>query len=220
MAWEVIAKVAGEVVKQGAKETAKETAKQTAKEVGKNAKPFDVRKPVDVTGPKGENLKPIDGLNKQINLDKRIPQDISKVKNNVTEINGYKYTTDKLGRTVSAEGDLKLKPDTKRNQKLQSEAGGKDRLKTDDGGHPIGRQFGGEGKLDLVAQDSFLNRVTYNRLESRWADALRNGDKVFVKVDMKYPGNSLRPDSFKVNYSINGEKFKTTFSNKPNAYAK
>ena len=41
-----------------------------------------------------------------------------------------------------------------------------------------------------------------------------------IQVDMKYPGNSLRPDSFKVNYSINGEKFKTTFSNKPNAYAK
>lgn len=220
MAWAEIAKVAAEVAKEGAKDSAKETAKQTAKEVGRSAKVLDVRKPAEVSGSKVDLLKPIEALSKQINLDQRIPQDISKVKGGVTEVNGYKYTTDKMGRTVSAEGDLKLKPETKRNQKLQSEAGGKDRLKTDDGGHPIGRQFGGEGKLDLVAQDSILNRGPYNRLESKWADALRNGDKVSVKVDMKYPGDSMRPDSFRVNYSINGEKFKTSFSNKPNAYAR
>ena len=220
MAWAEIAKVAAEVAKEGAKEGAKETAKQTAKEVGKSAKALEVRKPAEASGPKVDILKPIDGLNKQINLDKRIPRDEYKKKSGITEVNGYKYTTDKLGRTVSAEGDLKLKPETKRNQKLQSEAGGKDRLKTDDGGHPIGRQFGGEGKLDLVAQDSILNRGPYNRLESKWADALRNGDKVSVKVDMRYPGNSMRPDSFRVKYSINGEKFKANFSNKPNAYAR
>lgn len=220
MAWAEIAKVAAEVVKEGAKETAKETAKQTAKEVGKGAKILEARKPVDSAGVIGEKLKPLDGLKDKINLDKRIPQDVTKVKDAVSEVNGYKYTTDKLGRTVSAEGDLKLKPETGRNKKLQKEAGGKDRLKSDDGGHLIGRQFGGEGKLDLVAQDSILNQGPYNRLESKWADAIRNGDKVSVKIDAKYPGNSLRPDSFKVNYSINGEKFKTTFSNKPNAYAK
>ena len=216
MAWAEVAKVATEVAKEGAKETAKETAKQTAKEVGKTAKALDVRKPIETLGPKGEKINPIDGLDKQVNLDKRIPQDASKVK----EVNGYKYTTDKLGRTVTAEGDLKLKPETGRNKKLQKEAGGKDRLKTDDGGHIIGRQFGGEGKLDLVAQDSILNKGPYNRLESKWADALRNGDQVRVKIDAKYSGNSLRPDSFKVNYSINGEKFKVNFSNKPNAYAR
>ena len=216
MAWAEIAKMASEVAKEGAKET----AKQTAKEAGNSIKALDARKPMETVGPKGEKLKLSNGLDKQVNLDQRIPCDVSKVKSGVTEINGYKYTTDKLGRTVSAEGELKLKPETKRNQKWQSEAGGKDRLKTDDGGHPIGRQFGGEGKLDLVAQDSILNRGPYNNLESKWADALRNGDKVSVKVDMRYPGNSMRPDSFRVNYSINGEKFKKTFSNKPNAYAR
>lgn len=220
MAWAEIAKVAAEVAKEGAKETAKETAKQTAKEVGKSAKVLDARKPVDSVGLAGEKLKPLDGLKEKINLDKRIPQDVSKGKNPVSEVNGYKYTTDKLGRTVSAEGDLKLKPETGRNKKLQKEAGGKDRLKTDDGGHLIGRQFGGEGKLDLVAQDSILNKGPYNRLESKWADAIRSGDKVAVKIDAKYSGNSMRPDSFKVNYSINGEKFKASFSNKPNAYAR
>ncbi len=220
MAWAEVAKVAAEVAKEGAKETAKETAKQTAKEVGKSAKALDARKPIENLGPMGEKLKPIDGLNKQVNLDKRLPSDVSKMKSGVSEVNGYKYTTDKLGRTVTAEGDLKLKPETGRNKKLQKEAGGKDRLKTDDGGHMIGRQFGGEGKLDLVAQDKILNQGPYNRLESKWADALKNGDQVRVKIDAKYSGDSFRPDSFKVNYSINGEKYKVNFSNKPNAYAR
>lgn len=217
MAWAEVAKVAAEVAKEGAKETAKETAKQTAKEAGKSS--LDARKPVEAVGSKGEKLN-IDGLDKQVNLDKRIPQDISKTKSGVSEVNGYKYTTDKMGRTITAEGDLKLKPETGRNKKLQKEAGGKDRLKTDDGGHMIGRQFGGEGKLDLVAQDKILNQGPYNRLEAKWADALKNGDQVRVKIDAKYSGDSLRPDSFKVNYSINGEKYKVNFSNKPNAYAR
>ncbi len=216
MAWAEIAKIASEAIKEGAKET----AKQTVKEVGNSAKVLDARKPMEAIGPKGEKLKLNDGLDKQVNLDKRIPRDVSKVKNGVTEINGYKYTTDKLGRTVSAEGELKLKPETGRNKQLQKEAGGKDRLKTDDGGHLIGRQFGGVGEMDLVAQDAILNKGTYNALETKWANAVKNGDKVYVKIDPKYAGDSLRPDSFKVTYSINGEKYKKSFSNKPNAYAR
>ncbi len=137
-----------------------------------------------------------------------------------SEINGYKYTTDEMGRTVSAEGKLKLAPETGRNKKLQKDAGGKDRLKTDDGGHLIARQFGGNGEMDLVAQDGLLNKGPYNRLENKWADALKKGDDVFVKIEPRYVGNSLRPESFKVSYSINGEKFKAVFSNKPNAYAR
>lgn len=177
---------------------------------------FDTRKkPEDIREERNTVEKT---AQKEIDVDKRITG--KKLTERVTEVNGYKYTIDKHGRTITAEGKLKLMPETKRNQKMQSEAGGKDRLKTDDGGHPIGRQFGGEGKLDLVAQDKILNRGPYNRLESKWAEALKNGDNVSVKVDMKYPGNSMRPDSFRVTYTINGEKFKTTFSNKPNAYAK
>ena len=76
MAWVEIAKVAAEV----AKEAAKETAKETAKAVEKSAKALDARKPVETLGPKGEKLKTIDSLDKQVNLDKRIPRDVSKVK--------------------------------------------------------------------------------------------------------------------------------------------
>lgn len=215
MAWAEIAKVVAEATKEGAKET----AKQTAKEVGKSAKALDARKPVDSTNPKGERLKPFDNFSNQINLDKRIPQDIFKIKNNTFEVNGYKYTTDKLGRTTSAEGKLRIDP-SERDLNAQKKAGGKDRLKTDDGGHPIGSQFGGAGDRFLIPQDATLNRGPYKALESKWASAIKNGDKVFAKVDMNYPGKSMRPDRIRVTYSINGEKFKTSFSNKPNAYAR
>ena len=65
-----------------------------------------------------------------------------------------------------------------------------------------------------------LNQGPYNRLESKWAKAIENGQEVTVKIEPKYHGNSTRPDSFRVNYTIDGERFKTNFSNKPNAYAK
>ena len=156
----------------------------------------------------------------QINLDKRIPGDVSSIKDKVSEINGYKFVQDKVGRTVSAEGKLRLERNTPRNKAKQLEAGGKDRLKTDDGGHLIGRQFGGVGEKNLVAQDGMLNKGPYNRLESKWANAIENGKEVTVKIEPKYHGNSLRPDSFRVNYTIDGERFKTNFSNKPNTNVK
>ena len=216
MAWAEIVKLAAEIAKEGTKEI----TKQTVNEGVKPATPLDVRKPTEYIGTKDVNVKPLDGLRDRINLDKRINRDVPGLKSNVSEINGYKFTVDNKGRTVSAEGKLELKPETGRNKLKQKEAGGKDRLETDDGGHLIGRQFGGVGEKNLVAQDSILNKGPYNRLETKWAKAIKNGDEVFVRIDPKYSGNSLRPDSFKVSYSIDGEKFKTTFSNKPNAYAK
>ncbi len=209
MGFEVIAKVAAEV----AKEAGKETAKETTKPIGKGVINVDARKPFE---PQGLKYKDVDVPRERINLDKRV----TGIKDKVSEINGYKFVQDKIGRTISSEGKLRLEPDTKRNKSMQLEAGGKDRLKTDSGGHLIGRQFGGIGEKNLVAQDSILNKGPYNRLETKWADAIKNGDKVNVKIEPKYTGKSTRPDSFKVSYSINGEKFKTTFSNKPNAYAK
>ena len=205
MAWEVL-KAIGELAVEASKEVPKKMPNGV----------IDVRKPVEPTIMERKNKVAPKEI---INLDKRIPRDVSKIKNNVFEINGYKYTTDKLGRPISAEGNLKLDPSS-RDLNAQKRAGGKDRLKTDDGGHPIGSQFGGAGDRFLIAQDATLNRGPYKALENKWASAVKNGDKVFVKVDMSYPGKSMRPDSIRVNYSINGEKFKTTFSNKPSAYAK
>lgn len=193
-----------------AAETAKEVIKETEK-----VRAFDARKPIEASS---IGVKKVDALSK-IDIDKRIKSDLVTGSKIIKEINGYKYTLDKKGRTIHAEGELRIDP-AERNKNAQRRAGGKDRLNSDDGGHLIGNQFGGVGEKNLVAQDSVLNKGVYNRLETKWANAVKNGDKVYVKISPKYHGNSVRPDSFKVDYSINGERFKASFSNKPNAYAK
>lgn len=194
---------------------AAETAKEAIKEAGKGVKSFDVRKMEK--SPSIDVKKGI--VNKGIDIDKRIKKDVITSTKKIVEINGYKYTIDKKGRTISAEGELRINP-AERNKNAQRKAGGKDRLKTDNGGHLIGNQFGGVGEKNLVAQDGILNKGPYNRLETKWANAVKRGDKVYVNIKPQYPGNSIRPDSFKVDYSINGERFKANFSNKPNAYVK
>lgn len=194
---------------------AAETAKEVIKETGKGVKSFDIRKLAEAPSiDKGDSI-----VNSKINIDKRITGDLKTMPKKILEINGYKYTIDKKGRTISAEGELRIDP-AERNRNAQRKAGGKDRLKSDDGGHLIGNQFGGVGEKNLVAQDGILNKGAYNRLETKWANAVKKGDKVYVNIKPKYHGNSTRPDRFKVDYSINGERFKANFSNKPNAYVK
>ncbi|WKB36498.1 DNA/RNA non-specific endonuclease [Terrilactibacillus sp. S3-3] len=129
----------------------------------------------------------------------------------VTE-DGYKYTTDKLGRIVDVEAnDLVLKKTANRNEGMQRIAGREDRLPDDDGGHLIGSQFNGSGDIDnLVAQNSQINRsggAWYN-MEQEWASALKENPprKVSVKIEPTYSGSSLRPDSFRVKYQIEGER--------------
>ncbi|CFR15934.1 Uncharacterised protein [Yersinia frederiksenii] len=41
-------------------------------------------------------------------------------------------------------------------------------------------------------------------MENKWADALKDGRQVNVKIEPVYKGNSKRPDSFNVTYSIDG----------------
>ena len=135
------------------------------------------------------------------------------------EINGYTYIKDELGRTISAEGKLRIDP-VERDQNAQLKAGGNDRLETDNGGHLIANRFGGEGDENLVAQDEILNKGPYKRLESEWAKAVENSNEVYVKVEPEYRGESERPDKFRVSYTINGEKHKRVFTNKPKAYEK
>ena len=208
-----------ETIANVAKEVGKEVAKETSKETGKAIVNLEKRKAVENLAPKPEKGNLGDKLKERINIDKRLPNDKPLEKNKTTEINGYTYKQDKLGRTVSAEGKLRIES-VERDKNAQLRAGGSERLETDDGGHLIGRQFGGIGEIDLVAQDRSLNQGPYRELEQKWADAVKNGDTVYVKVEPVYKGDSIRPDSFRVSYSINGEKFKKVFSNKPNAYAK
>jgi predicted ribonuclease toxin of YeeF-YezG toxin-antitoxin module len=139
-----------------------------------------------------------------------------KLKPNATyKVKGYTYKTDHLGRIKGAEGNLKLKNGT-RNATHQRKVGGADRLKTDDGGHLIGTRFDGSGKVDnIVPMNSNLNRGEFKKLENSWAKALKNGQKVDVKITPVYKGDALRPNSFKVTQTIDGIKSSKILKNKP-----
>lgn len=127
----------------------------------------------------------------------------------VTE-DGYKYTTDELGRVVDVDADSLVLKTAERNEGMQRAAGREYRLPDDDGGHLIGSQFNGPGDIDnLVAQNKQINRSggTWYNMEKEWAGALKEVPprKVSVKIEPQYGGSSLRPDRFKVTYQIEGE---------------
>lgn len=123
--------------------------------------------------------------------------------------NGYHYETDKQGRIKHCEGTLRLEKNNERNPYAQLKAGGEDRRRDgddargkDDGGHLIGRRFGGSKDLDnLIAQNSRFNRGEYKSMEDDWQKRLeeKNDDgsskyKVDVDIRCKYKGDSERPD--------------------------
>ena len=105
-----------------------------------------------------------------------------------------------------------------RNAHSQRVAGREDRVVEadiveglDDGGHLIGTQFNGSGDLDnLVAMNRDINRSggAWFNMEKDWAKALKETPPRKVTVDIQpfYSGNSLRPDSFFVEYQIEGSK--------------
>ena len=121
--------------------------------------------------------------------------------------NGYKYTTDNKGRISKVEGTLKSAPGT-RNPYAQRTVGGTDRLPTDDGGHLIGTQFNGSGEIDnLVPQSSNINRAggEWYKMEQTWKEAIKERKTVEVDIRPIYSNSSSRPDSFAIQYKINGK---------------
>lgn len=118
------------------------------------------------------------------------------------EVNHYSYETDRYGRIKRCEGTLRLE-DGKRNTNHQVKAGGEYRLETDEGGHLIGRRFGGSEKVDnIVPMDGHVNRVEYKELEDDCAQELEKGYRVDVKVRCKYEEDSARPSAFIVKYKV------------------
>ena len=64
--------------------------------------------------------------------------------------------------------------------------------------------------------NSNLNRGELKALENRWAKALQEGKTVYVKIEPLYEGTSLRPESFYITSSIDGETLlEHTFKNAP-----
>ncbi|HEM6265978.1 TPA: DNA/RNA non-specific endonuclease [Streptococcus suis] len=109
---------------------------------------------------------------------------------------GYKYTTDSLGRIVSVEADELILDRASRNLYSQRTIGGADRLADDDGGHLIASMFKGSGDIDnLVAMHNDINRsggVWYN-MEQEWKQALSEvpPKKVSVSIEPVYGSSSV-----------------------------
>lgn len=124
------------------------------------------------------------------------------------EANKYNYETDNRGRITHCEGTLRLEPQNGRNTYAQLKAGGEDRRKgnaegesKDDGGHLIGRRFGGSKELDnMIAQDSHLNRSEYKAMEDDWEGYLKQknedgSSKYNVKVDIRCKYKDIREET-------------------------
>ncbi|MDI3367577.1 hypothetical protein ACVWWU_002703 [Pantoea sp. PA1] len=126
--------------------------------------------------------------------------------NTVYKVDGNKtFQTDTQGRTSLAEGTLSWTKND-RNGYQQCKAG-KCGNPGDEGGHLIASIFNGPGeKLNLVPMDGNLNKGVWKQMENTWANALKDGKQVNVKIEPVYIGDSKRPDSFSVTYSINGAR--------------
>ncbi|WP_404469053.1 T7SS effector LXG polymorphic toxin [Sutcliffiella horikoshii] len=121
---------------------------------------------------------------------------------------GYKYKTNDIGAIEEVRGVLKAGEGI-RNLYAQRLVGGRDRLADDDGGHLIASQFLGSGELDnLVPMNSQINRSggKWYKLEGEWANALKLGKEVNVRIEAFYDQNSMRPSSFEIEYKIEGER--------------
>jgi hypothetical protein len=120
----------------------------------------------------------------------------------------YTFKFDQDSRPNRIQGIIVSHPSQKRNQAAQLAAGGKDRRKTDVGGHYVGRRF--KGPLDdfnHFAQDGKFNNGKYKALENRWQTAVDRGQKVEFDIKVHYPAGSQRPSKLDIWYQIDdGEK--------------
>lgn len=130
------------------------------------------------------------------------------------EVNGYKYQTDDLGRTISAEGKLRLVPKHERRMDDMDAIGKGHQLEGDHRGHTIAHQFGGSGGIENVTpMNGELNTGAYKAMENRLADAVKDGADVKLKVEPKYEGDIFRPTEYKATYTIDNEKEVVIFRN-------
>ena len=130
-------------------------------------------------------------------------------------VNGYTYSIE-IRRVTRIEGKLMSNLAQGRNASAQLQAGGADRLETDEGGHFVARRFDGPtDALNHFAQDENFNRGAYKALENTWQRALDAGSSVTIDISPSYTGNSMRPVSITVIYRINDAPIVKVFSNRP-----
>ncbi|WP_392565037.1 DNA/RNA non-specific endonuclease [Orbus wheelerorum] len=77
-------------------------------------------------------------------------------------------------------------------------------MEGDEGGHLIASMLNGSGeKINMLPMNANLNRGAWKQMENTWAKALQNGKSVNVRIEPVYSSTNIRPDKFKVKYSIN-----------------
>ena len=89
-----------------------------------------------------------------------------------------------------------------------------ERRASDDGGHYIAARFNGPTEaFNHFAQDATVNRGRYRLLEDEWAREKRAGRVVTVKIVPQFGGDSIRPSTINVWWTVDGTKKSAKFSN-------
>lgn len=120
-------------------------------------------------------------------------------------LNEITYRTDDQGRIISWEGEPGFNPQAERDVKAQADAGGRDRLPGDDGGHLVARILdGSSGNENIVPMRDTVNRGDYKRVEGEIKNAKAEGKDVQDSGRVIYEGESFRPSAIERTYEIDG----------------
>lgn len=131
-------------------------------------------------------------------------------------LKGITYETDELGRIVKVTFTQLTKKNHARLpiENTMEEIGRGFQKVGDDRGHLIGDQFGGDNTLaNIVPMNYRLNRGAYKEMETKWAEAIVNGENVSGTIEILYDAASFRPSSFEIAYSIGSKLFNLVFQN-------
>ena len=122
-------------------------------------------------------------------------------------IDGTEYNTDTLSRIykVTRKNTLILS-NAKRNNYAQIKIVELYGIKgCDQGGHIIGRQFGGSPNIDnLIPISKSLNIGEMRKTEMEWRDNLNEGNEIKdITINIEYIYTNMRPNIIKINYTVN-----------------
>lgn len=125
------------------------------------------------------------------------------------------FKTDSLGRTVSSIENLHSARniDRRGHSSFDEITFAKDGKATDVGGHIVANNVNGPTEaINIVPMDSsFNNSGEWKSMEKMIQDAFYYKNKVRVKKELSYPGNSKRPNKITVNILIDGEESNYSF---------
>ena len=135
--------------------------------------------------------------------------------NKIYKVDGYSYFTDEYGRVNKVSGELKLETKDRNLYQQGKSVEIKDGIAGEDqGGHIIARIFNGPGEqINYVPQSAKLNNGQWRAMERTWQEALTEGKKVDINIEVVYNQNSKRPESFNITYYINGKLNTKQFDN-------